>query len=132
MEKELEITALKTPSKIDDRALMWTFGSLDEDHELEQFFAGIPGFCSSKVVDNPQSSLDSLRCSTVAWDLGGFLERTWTSNLVSETIKIRRFVICARAIDAAHLSSVADRIFDDFFKYQPTLFRSTFSDKPGR
>jgi len=76
MEKEFEETALKAPSGIDGRALMWTYDSLDEDHELEQFFSGIPGFCSSKVVDNPQSSLDSLRCGRVASALSGFLERT--------------------------------------------------------
>jgi hypothetical protein len=39
---------------------MWTYESLDEDHELEQFLAGIPGFCSSNVVHNPQSSLDNI------------------------------------------------------------------------
>src|SRR5260221_3195871 len=81
MEKGFEETALKAPSEIDGHALMWTYESLDAEHELEQFFAGIPGFCSSKVVDNPQSSLGSLRSPTVAWALNGFLERTWSSNL---------------------------------------------------
>ena len=123
MEKEFEGTALKAPSEIDGRALMWTYESLDEDHELEQFFAGLPGFCSSKVVDNPQSSLDSLRSLTVARDLNGFLERTWSSNLVSETIKIRRLLICIRAVDAAHLWDAAYEIFE-FFEYRPALFWS--------
>src|SRR5260221_5991715 len=103
MEKEFEKTALEALSEIDGRALIWTFESLDEDHELEQFFAGLPGFYSSKVVHNPQSSLAGLRFR-VAWALKGFLERTWSSNLVSEAIKIRRLVICIRATDAAHLS----------------------------
>jgi len=124
MEKEFEETALKAPSEIDGRALMWTYESLDEDHELEQFFAGIPGFCSSKVVDNPQSSLDSLRGRTVVSSLNGFLERTWLSNLVSETIKMRRLVICVRAIDAAHLSRAADEIFYLFFLPRPMLLQS--------
>jgi hypothetical protein len=104
MQKEIEQTALKAPSEIDGRALMWTYESLDEDHELEQFFSGIPGFCSSKVVDNPQSSLDGLRNGTVTDALCEFLERTSSSNLVSEAIKIRRIAICIRAIDAARLS----------------------------
>ena len=119
-----EETARKAPSEIDGRALMWTYESLDEDHELEQFFAGIPGFCSSKVVDNPQSSLDSLRRSTVAEALNGFLERTWSSDLVSETIKIRRLAICVRAIDAAHLFDAAYIILSGFFDHRPALFRS--------
>ena len=124
MEKEFEETALRAPSEIDGRALMWTYESLDEDHELEQFFAGIPGFCSSKVVDNPQSSLDSLGSRPVAWALNRFLERTWSSNLVPKTIKIRRLVICVRAIDAAHLSGAAYIILHVFFQHQPALFRS--------
>jgi len=124
MEMEFEETALKAPSEIDGRALMWTYDSLDEDHEVEQFFAGIPGFCSSNVVDDPQCSLGSLRSSTVASALGGFLERTWSSNLLSETIKIRRLVICIRAIDAAHLSDAAYEILYEFFEHRPALLRS--------
>ena len=124
MEKEFEETALNAPSEIDGRALMWTYDSLDEDHELEQFFAGIPGFCTSKVVDDPQSSLDSLRSETVASALYGFLERTWSSNLVSETIKIRRLAICVMAMDAAHLSHASHIIIGGFLEHRPALFRS--------
>ena len=124
IEKELEASALKTPSEIDGRALMWTYESLDEDHELEQFFAGIPRFCCSNVVDDPNFCLDSLRSWTVAEALKGFLERTWSSNLVSETIKIRRLAICSRAIDAAHLSNAAHKILYEFCKDRPALFRS--------
>ena len=103
---------------------MWAYESLDEDHELEQFFAGIPGFCSSKVVGNPQSSLDSLRSRTVSSALKGFLERTWSSSLVPEIIKVRRLVTCVRAIDAAHLSDAAGKIFYGFFTSQPALLQS--------
>jgi len=124
VEKEFEETALKAPSEIDGRALMWTYEALDEDHELEQFFAGIPGFCSSKVVDNPQSSLDGLRSWTVAKTFNGFLERTLSSNLVPERIKIRRLSICVRAIEAAHLSNAADEIIRRFFSHQPASFRA--------
>ena len=122
--KEFEETAHGAPSEIDGRALMWTYESLDEDHELEQFFSGIPGFCSSKVVDNAQSSLDNLRGETMALGLSGFLERTWSSNLLSETIKIRRLVICVRAIDAAHLSDAARETFNRIFRTQTALLES--------
>ena len=121
MEKEFEETALKAPSEIDGRALMWTYESLDEDRELEQFFTGIPGFCSSKVVDNPQSSLDSLRSARVADALTGFVYRTCSSNLVSEAIKIRRFAICVRAIDAVRLSYAAYTVINDFFDWLALL-----------
>jgi len=115
IEKEFEETALEAPSEIDGRALMWTYEALDEDHELEQFFAGLPGFCGSKVVDNPQPSLDGLRSWKVGEAFSGFLERTWTSNLVSETTKIRRLVICIRAVDVAYLSHAAYAILDVLF-----------------
>ena len=124
MEKEFEDTALKASSEIDGRALMWTYESLDEDHELEHFFAGIPGFCSSTVVVNPQSSLAKLDTQRTGRALKAFLERTWSSTLVSETIKTRRLVICVRAIDAAHLSHAAWHILHLFLSPQRTLMRS--------
>ena len=124
MERTLEATALNAVSGIDEYALMLTYESLDEDHELEQFFAGIPGFCSSKVVRDPQSSLEFLRRWRLSSGLGGFLERTWSSNLISESIKIRRLVICVRAIDAAHISNGAHEVLHEFFRHRPALFQS--------
>ncbi|KAH9016853.1 hypothetical protein EDB85DRAFT_2155594 [Lactarius pseudohatsudake] len=52
MQKTAEESALNSPSEIDTRALMWTFDSLDEDHELERFFFGLPGFRSSNVIND--------------------------------------------------------------------------------
>ena len=115
MAKGFELTAEESPSEIDARALMWTYESLDKDHEREQFFAGIPGFCSSTVVvREPLPSLNYLKSRGVAVALKWFLERTWSSHLLSKTIKIRRFVICIRAIDAAHISRTADELFSEF------------------
>ena len=34
------------PAEIDHRSLWWTFDSLDEDRELEQFFEDVPGFAT--------------------------------------------------------------------------------------
>ena len=124
MEKEYEETALKAPSGIDGRALMWAFESLDEDHELEQFFAGISEFCNSTLVDNPHSSLEGLINLLVASALNGLLERTWSSNVVPETIKQRRLVTCVRAIDAAYLDPAAWTVFREFFANRPALFQS--------
>ncbi|KAH9063890.1 hypothetical protein EDB87DRAFT_1820559 [Lactarius vividus] len=53
MQKTAEKTALDSPSEIDARAFLWTFDGLNEDYELERSFSGLPGFCSSKVVDDP-------------------------------------------------------------------------------
>ena len=53
LSKTVEEIARKLPSGIDGRALMWTLECSDEDKELERFFAGIPGFCNSKVLIDP-------------------------------------------------------------------------------
>ena len=42
-----ENTALEPSAEMDIRVLKWTLDVLDEDHEWERFFEGIPGFCSS-------------------------------------------------------------------------------------
>ena len=124
MEEEFKETALRAPSEIVDRALKWTYLSLDEDHELEQFLSGIIGFCNSKVVDDPQSSLDRLRSWPVAQALDRFLERTWSSNLVSETIKIRRLAIYVRVIVAANLFRAAYFFFGRALLSPPGFFQS--------
>jgi hypothetical protein len=90
-------------SEMVGRALKWTFESLYEDGELERFFASIPGFCSSKVVDDTQRSLAQLDSWTSAQALEVFLDQTWSSSLVSDAVKQRRLVICVRAADAARL-----------------------------
>jgi Family of unknown function (DUF6535) len=90
-------------SEMVGRALKWTFESLYEDSELERFFASIPGFCSSKAVDDTQRSLAQLDSWMSAQALEVFLDHTWSSSLISEVVKHRRLVICVRAADAARL-----------------------------
>jgi Family of unknown function (DUF6535) len=87
-------------TKIDGRILKWTFDALDEDHELEQFFEGIPGFCSSKVVCDPRRLRAELSNRTLTAAFGGFLNRTCSSSLLSETVKERRLMVCMQAADA--------------------------------
>ena len=93
-----EKAALKSSSEIDTRALMWTFDSLDEDHELDRFFSGIPGFHSSKVLKQPLHGLDDpqkLRLLEAAIRL---LDRTFSSNLLPDQVKRRRADICDNAM----------------------------------
>jgi hypothetical protein len=96
------------PRGIDGRILKWTIDALDDDHEWEEFFAGIPGFFGSKLIDDPGSILGELRSKFVG-ALNGFLDRTLTSNLVLEPIKTRRLVTCFNAADAT--STGIDREF---------------------
>ena len=86
----------KCPPGIDGRILKWTIEALDDDHEWEQFFAGIPGFFESNLIDNPDSIRSGLH-KTFVGALRGFLDRTLTSNLATEPSKTQRFVTCFRA-----------------------------------
>jgi len=100
MDKTIEEIASRPPPETDSRILKWTIDALDDDNELEQFFEGIPGFFSSKLVEDPHRVIDELRHWMFADALSRFLDRSLTSNLLSESVKTRRFVICLNAADA--------------------------------
>ncbi len=119
MDKTAEGTALNSPSEIDTRAFMWTFDSLDEDHELERFFAGLPGFRSSKVVDDPLPSLTEEGKKKLSETLTGFLNRTFSSDLLPEPVKSRRAIICAKALDPVEFPNA----------YGDILFQTAFQDQ---
>ena len=93
-----EKLALKISSAIDTRALMWTFDSLDEDHELDRFFSGLPGFHDSKVIKEPLRSLDDQQKLRLLKAVIRLLDRTFSSNSLQEQVKRRRANICANAI----------------------------------
>ena len=117
MQKTSEDTALNSSSDIDTRAFMWTFDSLDEDHELERFFSGFPGLRSSKVVNNLLSSLTWGQSSKVRKAITGLLDRTFSSDLLLAPVKTRRALICAKAIYLTHIPdafSLIDRILTEY------------------
>jgi hypothetical protein len=55
-----EAIALRQHTKIDSRALSWALDALDEDHELEEFVAAIPGYYRSTTVRPPEEALEHL------------------------------------------------------------------------
>ena len=110
--KAAEETAQGLGSAIDGRALLWTLESLDEDSDLERFFAAIPGFCDSRVVD-PVGDFIKPNDKKISATLIQFMERALSSNLISESVKQTRIAICRMAIDAASLSAsrqILDRV----------------------
>ena len=117
MQKTVEETALSSPSEIDTRAFMWTFDCLDEDHELEHFFTGLPGFRGSNVVDDPLPSLTEEDKLKLSEGLRGLLDRTFSSDLLSVPVKNRRALISAKAIDPEHMPN-AFILHAILFKYQ--------------
>ncbi len=103
MQRTAEETALNSRSEIDTRAFMWTFDCLDEDHELERFFSGLPGFRRSKVVKDPLPGLTRKQKSDLFTALIGLLDRTFSSDLLPEPVKNRRAIVCAKAISPTEI-----------------------------
>jgi hypothetical protein len=99
--KEAEDSALRLSSDIDVRGLSWTFNSLEEDHELEQYLAGIPGFLSSHEVTDPTNVLADVidHVPGMAYTAFLFVQRTFSSGLVSEAIQDRRKTVYMRTLD---------------------------------
>ena len=102
MQKIAEETALNSSPETDTRAFMWTFDSLDEDHELERFFSGLPDFRSSDVVEDPLPSLTEEEMPKLYGTLLGLWKRTFTSYLLPASVKDRRALICLKAVDPVH------------------------------
>jgi hypothetical protein len=111
-------------SRLDGEILERTLDVLSSDDDLEQFFEAIPGFCASKIVDDPRSSLDVLGLPRLAEALIGFWNRTSSSNRVSESVKVRRLVVCVRVIDAAELSIAVPQILHLFSRDLSEVSRS--------
>ncbi|KAI0253392.1 hypothetical protein BJV78DRAFT_207892 [Lactifluus subvellereus] len=111
MEKTTEKSALNLPSDIDCRALMWTFDRLEEDHELERFFRGIPGLFSSRVIKDLGDAFIKPNEKKLLRALIGFMDRTSSSNLVKKAAKQDRAIVCVKAMDAASFP-INREIFD--------------------
>ena len=117
MQKTIEEAALGFPSEIDIRAFIWTFDSVDQDHELERFFSGLGGLRSSKVVNDLLPSLTVWQKSKLRQALTGLVDRTFLSGLLPASVKARRAMVCARAFDPVHFHnafSVLDKILSNY------------------
>ena len=110
MQKTAEESAFNSPPEIDTRTFMRTFNSLNEDHELERFFAGLPGFRSSKVVKDPLPDLSLGQQEKLLDALIGLSDRTSSSDLLPEPVRIRRAVICGKAIGPADIPQAIHRV----------------------
>jgi hypothetical protein len=115
-----EEAASKPSSEIDSLILERILLTLDEDHASESFFDAIPGFCKSRLCVLPLSS--SVR-TKLRQALDGFLNRTFSSNLVSESAQVSRLITC---LDAAHAAlepnavlGILDNIFNGHWDKAP-------------
>jgi hypothetical protein len=96
--KTAEKVAWKQASEIDVRVLQSTFDAFDEAGAQEEFFAAIPGFFESKLVNLFDEHLTDDFRDKFRLALDRFLDRTLSLSSVSESVRSRRLVI---GLDAA-------------------------------
>ena len=110
VEKKAEEKLSEWSWKVDLRILSWSIGALGDDDALEKFFEAIPGFFNSKLVKHLQGDFPEFLLSWFWNALNGFLCRTFSSNLVSESIKSHRLDIsmnAMRVINSSRASSTS-------------------------
>ena len=104
--------ASEPSSEIDHMILERILLTLDEDRAMETFFDAIPGFCKSKLTDSPLSVWVQTK---IRQALDGFLNRTFSSRLVSEPARVSRLITCLNAAHAALEPSAVSGILDNIF-----------------
>jgi hypothetical protein len=123
--KIAEESASKQSSVIDVQVLESTFHDLSEDGAWEKYFEAVPGFLSSKLVYGVKDHLPEEFRLKFGHALGGFLDRTFSFNSVTESARGGRLVIC---LNAAHAALGVDGIFqiftDIFSRRWPELLQS--------
>jgi hypothetical protein len=112
--KQTEKIAFKPSSEVDTLILKRILLALDEDPALETFFDAIPGFCNSKLCILPLSS--SVQ-TTFRQVLDGFLNRTFSSRLISESARVSRLITCLNAAHAALEPSDVSEILHKMFNW---------------
>ena len=105
MSKTAEAFAFKMDPKIDYNSLLWTFDSLDEDEDLERFFERLPRLCDSKTgrdLDLQQGFI-RLHKKRLSSALIGLMNRTLPHNLVAESVRQHRMIICTKVVNSTSL-----------------------------
>jgi hypothetical protein len=108
MSKTAEQFALKMPPDIDHHSLMWTFDSLDEDTDLEKFFEGLSRLCDSetgKKLDLQERFIKAHE-EKLSGALTELMNRTLSSNLVTEPVKQHRIIICTKVVESTSLLGI--------------------------
>ena len=105
MSKTAEQYALDRNPDIVHHSLLWTLQSLNKDSDLEKFFEGLPRLCGSETGKslNLQEEFIVPNIRTLSNALIELMNRTLSCNLVPESIKQRRLIICIKAIESTSL-----------------------------
>lgn len=97
---EVEKLAEARSSTLDVRALSWLLNSLGEDQDLEKFLAGIPGFYRSKRTEDPAQIFRALSTDRLPRAIVSFMDRSLTSDLVSDVAGHKRIRVSLKAMEA--------------------------------
>ena len=110
--KTAEKTAWQLSSEIDVRILTSTLDAQGEDSARAKFFEAIPGFFDSKHVDPQSHLLEEFRMKFRSV-LNGFLERTFSSGLISEPARTTQLLITC--LNAAYKALGTDGVSQILF-----------------
>jgi len=110
--KSIEKAASKPSPEIETEVLERMLLVLDNDHALEEFFDTVPGFCDSRMVHKP---LDLRVTTRLQKSLDAFLDRTFSSHLVTESVRNNRLITCLNAAHSALGPNGVSQILGNFF-----------------
>ena len=123
--KIAEETALQQSSVIDVHVLESMFDALGEDRAQEEFFEAIPGFFDSELVHVFKEDLSDEFRNKFSRALNTFLDRTFSFNSITESVRGGRLVICLNAAHAVLGSEdVLQILWDILSRRWPELFQS--------
>ncbi|KAI0252042.1 hypothetical protein BJV78DRAFT_1311137 [Lactifluus subvellereus] len=100
MAKDVEDLARTHSSVLDTSVILQTFDSLDGDKDMERFLTCIPGFYCSSDVKKDVPTLEKFNGKRFPPAIVSFMNRSLSSELLTEAQKERRIAICGRAITA--------------------------------
>ena len=85
---------------LDTSVFLRTFNTLDGDHDMDQFLAGIPGFYSSAKVERNLPNFERLNSGQLPDSVISFLDHSLSSELLSGPSKQERIKNCLKAINS--------------------------------
>ena len=103
MRKTVERFALQLSSDIDYRALPWMFGTLNDDDEFKQFFDALPDIYGSEALMDPCGAFVKPNEKMLSHALIGMMDRTLSSDVIPESVKLHRVTVCTKVINATSL-----------------------------
>ena len=100
--RDVEKAAFEGSSEIDGHIVEGTIDALVEDDDLEKYSEAIPGFYKSGLVNDLQQELVKWKILRAMHE---FLDRTFSADSVSTSVKIHRLTICLNAASVIDTSN---------------------------